>query len=67
MEKIIRLEPTKEEAEILIKAQSQVVNEGHTSIRCPRCESKLEYVWRENGESMRCTDQKCIAVHTRGI
>jgi len=64
---IKRLTPTKAEAHILLGAQRDYVNRGNTAVKCPRCGRSLEYRCGESGESIYCTDDMCIVVHTRGI
>ena len=60
-------EPTMKEAELLLQAQGEVIRNGSTSIRCPRCEKFLRYTWFSNMEIMRCSDIDCIVIRSRGI
>ena len=59
--------PTLKEAEILLKAQGEVIREGSTSKLCPRCGKFLRYTWQHNLETTRCMDIDCIVIRTRGI
>jgi uncharacterized C2H2 Zn-finger protein len=61
------VKPTKEEAMTLLRAQRDIIKRGNTAVKCPRCGKFLEYTWRASSETIRCVDDNCIAVHTRGL
>ena len=64
-----RKEPSDEEAEILLKAQGEIIKAGNTSISCPRCGKQLELRIgsRSGGTSIYCLDYNCIILNCRGI
>ena len=62
-----RAKPSKEEAEVMYEAQSQIIHKGQTVIKCPRCGKQLKYTWMESAETTECVDETCIMVTSRGI
>lgn len=56
----------KKEAEVLLKAETEIANNGHTDIVCPRCGGKL--ITESNGKatSTFCVNRDIILTG-RGI
>ena len=58
---------TKEDALVLLEGQKDFIEQGTTHVKCPRCGKYLEYLQQVSGSVIRCTDESCIQVTSRGI
>jgi len=58
---------TKDDAVILLDGQKDFIERGTTDVKCPRCGKQLEFLQRVSGCVIRCVDERCIQVISRGI
>ena len=62
-----RIMATKEEALVRLNGQKDFIDHGTTHIKCPKCGKHLEFLQQVSGSVIRCTDETCIQVTSRGI
>ena len=58
---------TKDDATILLEGQKDFIEHGTTDVKCPQCGKQLEFLQRVSGSVIRCIDESCIQVISRGI
>lgn len=58
---------SKFELEVLLKADEELFNTGHTTKKCPRCGNNIIYEENGNSYTIRCEKENCIKTDFRGI
>lgn len=59
--------PNNKESEILLDAQGEILVNGRTDIKCPRCGGAIEYEEGSCWEITRCEIPDCISITFKGI
>lgn len=58
---------SKEEIDILDKADNEIALNGNTNLKCPRCGNNIIVEIIGNSYSVRCKSNNCISLDYRGI
>ncbi|MEE0874752.1 MAG: hypothetical protein UIH27_14960 [Ruminococcus sp.] len=58
---------TVQEHKFLLEAEREIVNDGITHKRCPRCGNQIEIVSDISSYTIRCKTDDCIKAEIRGI
>ena len=57
----------KTETDVLLKADEDLFNKGHTEIKCPRCGNEIVCEEQGNSYTIKCKTPNCIETGFRGI
>lgn len=56
-----------EEHDFLVSAENDIVQNGNTKKKCPRCGNNIIIEMQGASYSVRCKTEDCIAAEFRGI
>ena len=58
---------TKEEIEVLKKADKELFEKNKTNVVCPRCGNEIAVEEKRNSYTVYCKTENCISITFRGI